>query len=390
MSNIIIGLNSEYYGISTYDVFVSTCDPTNWQIVANDIAFSGFPVNVNLNDYSITGSCYQYYVSGDTGCYCSATGSTTPQPSPSVTPSVTPTISITPSVTPTISITPSVTPTISITPSMTPTPTFACNEINFIETSGPGIAEKNVFDQYMTTSGSLQYISICDAFGCSQLDANDIGMLKYQFTGDTYIPTSGLSQSLTGVTTPLYESDCNQWTSTDFYNSSYWSGTGINISPSQSDEPLYFGVTGTSGTSIYEITSSGGNMFATLYATCDFTGVTEPIVGIEISYNSSGQWVIDGQNNPDITLNCNQLYHFHICNTGLTGPDFVISTDYDIYGTDNPASNPAGVSDGVTSNEKDNGTIVVQLSDSGDNGGFWYGTAGTDGALGRIYLTDGC
>jgi len=410
MPVITIGLNNEVLGVNTYDVFVSNCvNPPLWTQVADDITFSQFPQTFLDSVYGITGTCYTYLVSGDTGCSCEGTGYTvspsvtptmtvtpsitpsiTPSPvSPSVTPTITATPSITPTITPSISVTPTITPSISMTPTPTPSP-LVCDEISFIETSGPGIAEKNVFDQYMTTSGSLQYISICDAFGCSQLDANDIGMLKYQFTGDTYIPTSGLSQSLTGVTTPLQKSDCNQWTSTDFYNSIYWSGTGINTSPSQGDEPLYFGVTGTSGTSIYEITSSGGNMFATLYATCDFTGVTEPIVGIEISYNSSGQWVIDGQNNPDITLNCNQLYHFHICNTGLTGPDFVIATDYDIYGTDNPAFNPAGVSDGVTSNEKDNGTIVVQLSDSGDDGGFWYGTAGTDGALGRIYLTDGC
>lgn len=115
MATIQLGLNTEYYGISTYDVFVSECSPTSWQLVSDDISFGDFPIDIVLDNYGITGTCYQYYISGDTGCYFSAV-TTTDNLCPSATPSVTPTISITP--TPSSSITP--TPT--ITPTVTPTP----------------------------------------------------------------------------------------------------------------------------------------------------------------------------------------------------------------------------------------------------------------------------
>ena len=118
MPVIIIDLNNEIIGINTYDVYVSNCvEPPEWQLVADDYTYEQFPVFLLDSAAGITGDCYTYLISGDTGCICTGTGSTLPV---SVTPSVTPTITLTPSVTPTISLTPSVTPTISITPSVTP------------------------------------------------------------------------------------------------------------------------------------------------------------------------------------------------------------------------------------------------------------------------------
>ena len=129
-TNIEIGMTNEIIGITSYDVFVSECvQPPVWQQVGNDLSFENFPIIIDLEQYiTIVDSCYLYYISGDTGCYCELTGSTIPiSPTPSSTPPITPTISLTPSITPTISLTPSITPTISLTPSVTrtqtPTPT---------------------------------------------------------------------------------------------------------------------------------------------------------------------------------------------------------------------------------------------------------------------------
>ena len=376
MSDIIIGLNSEYYGISTYDVFVSTCDPTNWQIVANDISFSDFPVNVNLNDYSITGSCYQYYVSGDTGCYCSATGSTTPQPSPSVTPTVT----VTPSVTPTISITPSVTPTISITPSMTPTPSCAAEEVNFEAITGsstPTLALE-LFNGYIRTDGSNPYHSICDGIGCG----SNFSLVGKTFTGGTYSPSTGLSETLTASTRVL-KSDCTQWTNTDFFNASNWKDN-----QSQTEGDLYGAVTGSNGTTIYKISNSGGYMVYNLHATCDYTGNTEGITGFDVQLNNSGQWVINGIVEPDITLECGVEYHFHICSSG-SSTTFWFADYYDDNATQHPNDAALTSSDGVDNNGTYDSTIIVNLSASGTTGGYYYGTGDEFGASGRIFTT-GC
>ena len=135
-TNIEIGMTNEIIGITSYDVFVSECvQPPVWQQVGNDLSFDDFPVILDLEQYiTITNSCYLYYISGDTGCYCELTGSTNPPtvtptntpsitPTNSVTPSITPTNSVTPSITPSVSVTPSITPSISLTPTVTPTVT---------------------------------------------------------------------------------------------------------------------------------------------------------------------------------------------------------------------------------------------------------------------------
>ena len=119
-------MTNEIIGITSYDVFVSECvQPPVWQQVGNDLSFNDFPIILDLEQYiTITDSCYLYYISGDTGCYCELTGSTIPpSPTPTNTPSNTPTISLTPSVTPSNTATPSVTPSNTATPSVTPTNT---------------------------------------------------------------------------------------------------------------------------------------------------------------------------------------------------------------------------------------------------------------------------
>jgi len=123
-TNVEIGMTNEIIGITSFDVFVSDCvQPPIWQQVGNDLSFNDFPIYVDLEQYiTIINSCYLYYISGDTGCYCELTGSTIPpSPTPTITPTNTPTISLTPSITPTSSITPSVTPTFTPTPTVTPT-----------------------------------------------------------------------------------------------------------------------------------------------------------------------------------------------------------------------------------------------------------------------------
>jgi len=117
MNSILIGLNSEFSNETSYDVYISTCDPTSWQLVFSGLSYENFPVSIGLSDYGVSQDCYQYQVSGNTGCVCIGTGTTNPCPSPSPTPSIT--VTQTPSVTPTNTIT----PTMSITPTVTPTTT---------------------------------------------------------------------------------------------------------------------------------------------------------------------------------------------------------------------------------------------------------------------------
>jgi len=94
MPVIIIDLNNEILGINTYDVYVSNCvEPPEWQLVADDYTYEQFPVFLLDSAYGITGDCYNYLISGDTGCICTGTGYlATPTPTPTVT-----TSSVTPS-----------------------------------------------------------------------------------------------------------------------------------------------------------------------------------------------------------------------------------------------------------------------------------------------------
>ena len=239
-------------------------------------------------------------------------------------------------------------------------------------------SELELFTNYITTTGSQQYHSICDAINCgTNFSANG-----YVFTGGTYAPTSGLSQSLT-ATTEILDSDCNQWSSTDFFNSSNWQN---GSSPSLGD--LYGAVTGSSGTTIYLVSNSGGNMVYSLHATCDYTGNTEGIVGIDVELNDSSQWVINGDVEPDLTLQCGKEYHFHICSSG-SSTTFWLASDYNDRDSQYPNNVALDSSDGVDNNGTYDSTIIVNLSADGTNGGYYYGTNDEFGASGRIFTT-GC
>lgn len=160
MNSILIGLNSEFSNETTYDVFVSTCDPVSWQIVANDISYDDFPVSVGLDTYGITGSCYNYYVSGDTGCEFTGTGTSynycpTPTPSPTPTMSMTQTQTPTPTQTQTQTPTPTVTQTVtpSATPSVTPSSSNACRYYTLLCPGTPN--STNAVFSYTRCDGSL-------------------------------------------------------------------------------------------------------------------------------------------------------------------------------------------------------------------------------------------
>ena len=138
MATLTIGFNTEYYGIDTFDVFVSLCEPISWIQVSNDITYQDFPLTIDLGDYGISQvNCFRYYVSGNTGCYYTtqvdATVSTLcPSPTPTVTSSITPTPSFTPPVQPT-----GIPPTPSVTPTITPTSSPSCVEYSLSTPGSP-------------------------------------------------------------------------------------------------------------------------------------------------------------------------------------------------------------------------------------------------------------
>lgn len=393
MPVITIGLNNEVLGVNTYDVFVSNCvNPPVWTIVADDITFNQFPWTFLDSAYGITGTCYTYYVSGDTGCSCEGTGYTVSPsvtPTMTVTPSITPTITpspVSPSVTPTVTATPSITPTITPSISITPTPTpspITCDELVPLNITG-GSSTFNMYNGYIVDTGANSYNSLCDAILCNSIDGGDISMDGRLFTGGTYIPLSGLSETSTGAT-PLYTSACTQYTNTTFYDPDNFDGSSFSM-----DTLVYVSVSGTSGYSVYEIGPDGvGDMYISLYATCDFSGTTEPIVGFDVDLNGSGQWVINGEVEPNLTLECGVEYNFHICSSGAT-TQFWMADVFNASSESTPDGGDALTSsDGVDNNGEYLGTITATFTSSGTDGGYWYGTNGIEGAAGQITVT-GC
>jgi len=421
MPSITIDLGSEITNISTYDVFISNCDPISWQLVADDITYSEFPLVINPDGFGVTEDCVQYYISGDTGCECNGTIyvasptptptttpsitptitttpsvtpsiTTTPSVTPSITttPSITPTITTTPSVTPTITITPTVTPTISITPtitptiSITPTPTpLPCEEVNIqtISVGSPPV-DVNVFLGYMPTSGSGAYQSICDLLLCDSI--GDIGIGSTLLECPISIPIlSGLPTTIGECVEIQYPSglDCVTYSQTEFNESC--------VGPAFASQELYMAVTSDTGTTIYTLSECGGNMAIQLYGTCDYDGLGSGIVGYNVQLNDNGQWVINGEIEPDLTLECGVEYHFHVCSSGSTtelwfADKFNFSSESTPDGIDS-----LGSSDGVDNNGAYVSTIVVNFSSSGTDGGYWYGTNGVVGAAGQIIVT-GC
>jgi len=186
MSYIEIGLNSQDITISTYDVYVSNCNPTQWQIVSENIIYSDFPVIVNLDDYSITGTCYQYYVSGDTGCYCSLSGDTSPNPTPTTTVTNTPTTTATN------------TPTTTTT--NTPTPTdVTCVEFKLYWTfdntsacNGISTGYNKYYSNYPLSAGNVLY----DDINCT-IPSNTGRYIVLGVGNVLYVGNNGILQSYT-------------------------------------------------------------------------------------------------------------------------------------------------------------------------------------------------
>jgi hypothetical protein len=242
----------------------------------------------------------------------------------------------------------------------------------------------NIYDGYIVTNGANQYNSLCDVFLCTGITGSDLSMQGRMFTGTTYVPLSGLSETLTAAT-PLYTSECVQYTTTTFYNSNNFSGSSFTPGTT-----VYVSISGSSGYSVYEISPDGSNdMYISLYATCDFSGTTEPIVGFDVDLNSSGQWVINGDVEPNLTLECGVEYNFHICSSGAT-TQFWMADVYNASSESTPDGGDAlGSSDGVNNNGDSFGTITATFTSAGTDGGYWYGTNGVEGAAGQITVT-GC
>lgn len=398
-TTVEIGMTNEIIGITSFDFFVSECvQPPNWVIVANDISFEEQPIVVDLDSFiTVTNDCFLYYISGDTGCYCTGTGSTVPPPptptstpsntpSQTVTPSITPTISLTSSITPTNTITPTITPTTTLTPTPTKTPTptpIACTEITPLLITGTS-SNANIWDGYILTTGANQYNSLCDIATCLNLSGNSsVSMGSRILTADLYVPTSGLSTTLSAAT-PLYNSSCVQYTQSTFYvNGNFSTNT---FTPGTE---LYVIISGISGNTIYQIApGAGNNMFISLYATCDYSGGTQSIVGFDVQMNNQGQWVIDGVVEPNLTLQCGVEYNFHICSTGAT--EFWLADKYNLSDESLPNGTDAlGTLDGVYNNGDNFGSIVVTFDSAGTDGGYWYGYNDVVGAAGRIFV-NGC
>ncbi len=401
MPSITINLGSEISNISTYDVFVSNCDPTSWQLVADDIEYDDFPLVINPAGFGADESCVQYYISGDTGCACSGfTYVTSPSPTPTTTPTTTPSVTVTPTITPSITITPTITPSITVTPTITPsitvTPTITPSitvtptptpppcvnlDIDTIAVGDP-TQNVNVFLGYMPTSGSGAYQSICDLILCDSI--NDIGYGSTLLNCPVSIPTlSGLPTTVGQCVEIQYPDgiNCIDYTQTSFNNDC--------VPLSFANQELYMAVTSESGTTIYTISECGSSMSIELYGTCDYFGLGSGIVGINVQLNDNGQWVINGEIEPNLTLDCNIEYQFHICSSGST-TQFWMANNYNQAFESIPNGVDAlGVSDGVDNNGPYVATIVTTFTSSGTDGGYWYGTNNVEGAAGQITV-NGC
>ena len=405
MPIIEIGLNNEVLGINTYDVFVSECSPTNWVQVEDDILFSQFPVNVDLDSYGIIGDCYAYLVSGDTGCSCQGQGwvtsptptptiTTTPSVTPTITPSITPTITTTPSVTPT-SVTPSVTPTntitptITTTPTMTPTPTPLPCELVEITEFTPYDSTVNIFSIYQPSGGANQDVSICDWINCNSLNnsySGAGGLLPYSGSCGIFLDPNETLPTESGVSLPIYytgatPSDCVAHTNDTFF------GTGCTNN-NLITSPAYVMISAATGNTIYQI-SGETELSISLYGTCDYYGGLDIINGFDVTLNESNQWVINGEVNPTLNIICGQQYDFHICATGAT-EGFFIADEFNVAGS-SPA-NDYQITDGTVTNNGENlGTISVTFdSNLSDNGGYWYGQEDSLTNYGQINFVESC
>lgn len=409
MPNIVsIGISNQILGISNYDVYVSECEPTNWQLVATDLTYDQFPYDVNLDFWGVTSDCYQYKIETDTGCVCENIGwVTTPTPTPTITPTISLTPTITPTITPSITTTPTVTPTsvsptptptISITPTITPsititpTPTPLPCELVDISEFTPYGETVNIFSIYAPSpgAGSNQQVSICDWVSCSSLDSSYSGvadLLPYTGTCGIFLEPGQSLPTQSGEEVPIFytgssETDCVPFTTSSFEQCGFFN---ITI-------PFYVMYSANTGTTVYQIntgsTVPSGEYVITMYGTCDYYGGLGLVNGFEVTLSESGEWLIDGQVNPTLNLICGQEYHFHICETGAT-EGFFIANEFDLAGTF-PA-NELAVTEGVTNNGVSLGTVRVTFdTDLSSDGGYWYGQEDSLTNYGQINFVQSC
>lgn len=322
-------MNGQIEG-NTFDVLVSECvQPPNWVLVADDYLPSQFPIFVDLDSFlNLTTDCFLYYISGDTGCYCSETGSTipptpTPTVTPTNTPSNTPTNSVTPTNTATPTVTPTVTPTNTKTPTPTPTPTSLC-PINFTSYSSDTI---NCFGEYYSYAYDTppdDIISICElllggAVGVDEINGkfntNKINCTLYtcSVNCDTEVVVYN-SQSQT-ITYDTFIDTCLQ---------------NNPSTPQTSGLPCY--AYNSSQDQIYYISYSGynpnivptGNELVTIQKYVNCQSYHDIFVTLD-----GGQWSLNGvTGNPTITLCPEITYRFHVY-TGATGAgaEFVLGRD---------------------------------------------------------------
>ena len=390
--NIIeIGIGNEILGISTYDIQISDCTPTNWQTVATDLSLSDFPFDINLDFWGVTSGCYQYQITTDTDCVCTGSGwVVSPTPTPTTTPTITVSPTVTPSVTPS-SVTPSVTPTVSITatPTMTPTPTpIPCELVEITEYTPYG-SNVNIFSIYSPSGGANQEVSICDWINCSSLSNSYSGvggLLPYSGNCGIFLDSGESLPTEANISVPIYYTgstiyDCQPHTNDTFFGTGCTDNTNIS-------SPAYVMISASTGTTIYQI-SGDTELSISLYGTCDYYGGLDVINGFDVTLNSSNQWVINGEVNPTLDIVCGQQYDFHICATG-SSVGFYIADEYNEAGS-SPA-NVYAITDGTVTNNGENlGTISVTFdSDLSDNGGYWYGQEGSLTNYGQINFVESC
>jgi len=406
MPNIVsIGISNQILGISNYDVYISECEPTNWQLVATDLTYDQFPYEVNLDFWGVTSDCYQYKIETDTGCVCENIGwVTTPTPTPtitpttSLTPTITPTItpsitttptvtptSVSPTPTPTISITPTITPSITVTPTPTPLP---CELVEITEYTPYG-SNVNIFSIYAPSGGANQEVSICDWVNCSSLSnsySGAGGLLPYSGSCGIFLDPNESLPTESGVSLPIYytgstPTDCIAHTNETFF------GTGCTNSSGSITSPAYVMVSASTGTTIYQI-SGDTELSISLYGTCDYYGGLDVVNGFNVTLNESNQWVINGEVNPTLNLICGQQYDFHLCETGAT-EGFFIANEFNVAGTF-PANDYA-ITEGVTSNGTSLGTVSVTFNtDLSSDGGYWYGQEDSLTNYGQINFVESC
>ncbi len=112
MPNIVVGLGNEIIGVDNFDIYISDC--TSQPVFVTGLTFSDFPYTFNSDPYITYDCCYQYFISGETGCVCTdVVNACSPTPTPTNT--ITPTVTLSPGISQSPTATPTNTPTFTQT-----------------------------------------------------------------------------------------------------------------------------------------------------------------------------------------------------------------------------------------------------------------------------------